>query len=122
MTRPRRTLAAALLLGLCLAALSGPAVARDRPERTPEPRGRWLKIRVYERDASTPTLLINLPVQLVSAFVHLAAAAGAGHVKTEALELKDIDLEALWKEIEAMEPGTLIDLQDGGDRLSIGIE
>ena len=140
MRRIRRPLAAALLLGTALAGLAAPALARDRSEGNPGRPGRWLKVRVYEHDAGTPTVIVNLPLKLVSAFIHLAAASEAGRsqrpaapaadepgarhhrIRLNDVYLDDVDLEALWKVIETMEPGSLVEIQNGDDRVDIAIE
>jgi len=136
----RRPLAAALLLGAALTCLAAPALARDRPEGNPGRAGRWLKVRVYEHDAGTPTVIVNLPLKLVSAFVHMAAVSDTGRSRRPAaaaadepgarhhrirlndLELGDVDLEALWKVIETMEPGSLVEIRNGDDRVDVAIE
>jgi hypothetical protein len=91
---------------------------------------RWLKIRVYENDSATPTVLVNLPVRLVAAAVKVAAAAGALdhgriHISSDGdrdLHLEDLDLQAILKEVETMEPGLIVEVKDGGDRVTIWVE
>lgn len=128
----QRTLRAAsipLIVAGLLLTLASPAVARDR-DRESDRQGRWLKIRVYEDGSRTPTVLVNLPMRIVSAAVRLAAVAGAceGHVRVEGKEgkgsvrFKDIDLEGLLREIENMEAGQIVEIEDGEDRVSIWIE
>lgn len=120
MHRTLRVAATHLVVAGLLLALASPAVARDR----------WLKIRVYEDGSRTPTVLVNLPMRIVSAAVRLAAVAGAceGHVRAEGKEgkgsvrFKDIDLEGLLREIENMEAGQIVEIEDGEDRVSIWIE
>jgi len=96
-------LAAVLAVGLAVS----PAVAKDAHD------GRWLKIRVYEKGATTPSVLVNLPMSLVSAVLRVAA-------KSEAPAR--LDLEALIKELEAMGPGQVVEVQDEDEKVSIGIE
>lgn len=121
------------LKGVALAALAGvlalsltadPAAAKDAG------KGRWLKIRVYENGATTPTVLVNLPMSLVTAAMRIAAKTDAtvnleprseGGERTR-LRIKDFDLEALVNEIDGMEPGQIVEVQDGDDKVSIWIE
>src|SRR3989442_14289917 len=71
MTRRLKSLAAAGLIVLLLASLAvSPAAARDAQ------KARWLKIRVYEKGAGTPSVLVNLPMCLVSAVPRLAPSSG----------------------------------------------
>ena len=125
MTRTLKGVALAALAGiLALSMTACPAAARDTG------KGRWLKIRVYEHGATTPTVLVNLPMSLVTAAMKIAARTDAtvnldspaeGCEKTR-LRIKDFDLEALVKEIDAMEPGQIVEVQDGDDKVSIWIE
>ncbi|MEK7799640.1 MAG: hypothetical protein AAB297_07405, partial [Acidobacteriota bacterium] len=91
---------------------------------------RWLKIRVYEKVATTPTVLVNLPMSLVTAVLRIAARTDAsvnldapaeGGEKTH-VRIKDFDLDAFAREIDAMEPGQIVEIQDGDDKVSIWIE
>src|SRR5687767_6833625 len=88
MIKPRRTLAACASAGVLVLALAAPllAAADARPRdqkrvdapRAPEAgRARWLKVRVYENGATTPTVLVNLPLRAVTVAARLFAAAGA---------------------------------------------
>jgi hypothetical protein len=125
MTRKLKGVALAALAGiLALSMTADPAAARDTG------KGRWLKIRVYEHGATTPTVLVNLPMSLVTAAMKIAARTDAtvnldspaeGGEKTR-LRIRDFDLEALVKEIDAMEPGQIVEVQDGDDKVSIWIE
>jgi len=94
-----------------------------------------LKIRVYENDAKTPTVLVNVPFALARAALRLAAASGSLHAhlhhgeirvdtdgKTETLRSADKELEDLIRAIEALPPGQIVEIQDGEDRVSIWIE
>ncbi|HEU4400735.1 MAG TPA: hypothetical protein VFT43_01390, partial [Candidatus Polarisedimenticolia bacterium] len=120
MRRLARTPLFALLAGLILiAASASTALARSRSVTDRAAGGRWLRIRVYEHGSSTPSVLVNLPLKLVSEVVHLATTGRDAHVKGT-IEVDDLD--ALGKEIEAMEPGQILEIEDGGGRVSIGIE
>jgi hypothetical protein len=138
MRRPLRTLVPALLAALVLLIplAASPAAARDKGGEKP---GRWLKIRIYEGGARTPTVLVNVPIKVVSAFVRLAAAgaeprsrdareaadraeSGRHRVTLNGVTVEDIDVVALWNAIESMEPGQLVEIQDDEDRVSIWIE
>ena len=62
MTRRLKRLAATGLVALLVACVViPPAAARDSQ------KGRWLKIRVYQKGADTPSVLVNLPMGLVTA-------------------------------------------------------
>jgi hypothetical protein len=129
MQRVFRFISIPLIVAALLLSLPAPAGARDR-EKEGDGQGRWLKIRVYEDGSKTPTVLVNLPMRLVSAAFRLAAVSGAcaDHVRVEGKvlkghdRLKDVDLEALFKEIETLEAGQIIEIQDDEDRVSIWIE
>lgn len=91
-----------------------------------------LKIRVYENNSETPNVLVNVPVKLASAFFRIAASSGwlnaglnmcddddrHGHH----LKITGEQIEELWSEIEKMQPGRIVEIQDGGDRVEISIE
>lgn len=129
MRKPLRIAAIPLVVAALLLSLPSPAGARDRDKES-DGQGRWLKIRVYEDGSKTPTVLVNLPMRLVSAALRLAAVTGAcaDHVRVEGKmlkghdRLKDIDLEALLKEIENLEAGQIVEMEDDEDRVSIWIE
>jgi len=114
----------AVVAVLVLAVAAVPLFARDSS------KGRWLKIRVYDDDSTTPTVLVNLPMSLVTAFVRIAnrteikshvdiSTEGGehGHVR-----LKDVDLEELIQQLDKMEPGQILEAQENGRRVSIAIE
>lgn len=125
MTRTLKGFALATLAGLLVLSLTAlPAAAKDTA------KGRWLKIRVYEKGATTPSVLVNLPMSLVTAALRIAArteasvsldAPAEGGEKTR-LRIKDLDLDALVKEIDTMEAGQIVEIQDGDDKVSIWIE
>ena len=125
MTRSLKSLALAALVGILALSLAAvPVAAKDTV------KGRWLKIRVYEKGATTPTVLVNLPMSLVTAVLRIAARTDAsvnldapaeGGEKTH-VRIKDFDLDAFAREIDAMEPGQIVEIQDGDDKVSIWIE
>lgn len=125
MTRTLKGVALAALAGLLVLSLTAlPAAAKDTA------KGRWLKIRVYDKGATTPSVLVNLPMSLVTAALRIAArteasvsvdAPAEGGEKTR-LRIKDLDLDAIVKEIDTMEPGQIVEIQDGDDKVSIWIE
>lgn len=131
MKRPLKALSALLLAS---ALLLGPGVS-SAAEKDPEAgrKMRWLKIRVYENGSATPNVVVNVPVKVVEFFLRAAAASGATGAAVDAvnaemakdtggrLRLKDLDLEAMWKELEKMD-GQIVEVNDGGDRVSIYIE
>jgi hypothetical protein len=124
MTRTLQRAALVVLVAvLTLSLASAPLVAKEPG------KGRWLKIRVYEHGATTPTVLVNLPMSLVSAALKIAARTDAsvnldereGGEKTR-LRIKDFDLDALVKELDSMESGQILEVQDDDDKVSIWIE
>jgi len=109
---------------LALSSIASPAAARDTQ------KARWLKIRVYKNGADTPSVLVNLPMSLVSAVLHVAAK-GESRVSLDSPGIggdrsgprhRDLDLDALIRELEAMEPGQVVEVQDDDEKVSIWIE
>jgi hypothetical protein len=107
------------------------------PAKDPEPaaKGRWLKIRVYENNSSTPNVLVNLPLRAASTLVQIAARSGLLDAAVEvdvnlpsegedkgSLRVSGKDVEQFWEAIASMEPGQLVQIQDDGDRVEIWIE
>ena len=129
MTRALRSAAAIVLTGVLVLSLAAtPAAAKDSQ------KGRWLKIRVYGRGSETPTVVVNLPMSLVSAAVKILAKSGVTRASIEGsidastepgksrVHLEEIDLDDLVKEIESMKPGQILEVQEDDDRVSIWIE
>jgi hypothetical protein len=123
----KRTVAVALAAFLLLSLAVTPVAAKDAQ------KGRWLKLRVYTQGSSTPSVLVNLPMSFVSAAVKVLAKSGAqaaidGSLETSPeasrsrVRLKEIDLEALVRELESMEPGQILEVQEDDERVSIWIE
>ena len=125
MTRSLQRPALAVLVGiLALSLTSAPLAAKEAG------KGRWLKIRVYDHGATTPKVLVNLPMSLVTAALRIAARTEAsvnlddreeGGERTR-LRVKDFDLEALVKEVDSMDAGQILEVQDEDDKVSIWIE
>jgi hypothetical protein len=125
MTGRFKSVAGTALLGLLVLTLAvTPLAARDSQ------RGRWLKIRVYANGASTPSVLVNLPMSVVSAFLRIAARTEAratiddcgGDGEKTRVRLKDLDLEDAIRELESMDPGQVLEVQKDDERVSIWIE
>jgi hypothetical protein len=123
----KRSVALAMAAVLLLSLAATPAVARDAT------KGRWLKIRVYAHGASTPTVLVNLPMSFVSAAVKVLGRNGVQATIDGSLVTspeggssggrhREIDLEALVKELESMDPGQILEVQEDDGRVSIWIE
>jgi len=120
-----RTVAATLVVAALLLMLpAAPLLARDSA------KWRWLKIRVYDDGATTPTVLVNVPMGVVTAFLKIAAKTdvkaridestserSSGHVR-----LRDVDLDELVQELEAMDPGQILEVQEDGRKVEIWIE
>lgn len=124
MTRMLQRAALVVLVAiLALSLTSAPLAAKEAG------KGRWLKIRVYEHGATTPTVLVNLPMSLVTAALKIAARTDAS-VSVDAredgektrLRIKDFDLDALVRELDSMESGQILEVQDDDDKVSIWIE
>ncbi len=124
MTHRLRSLAVTGLVAMLVACVAIPqATARDAA------KARWLKIRVYQNGSETPSVLVNLPMGVVSAFlrvagkselrVHCDRAAGEDRPGGRSC---DVDLEALAAAIETLEPGQLVEVQEDDKRVSIGVE
>jgi len=118
-------MAGTALLGLLVLALAvNPLAARDPA------RGRWLKIRVYSGDSATPSVLVNLPMSVVSAFLRIAARTDArmtfddcgGDGDKTRVRVKDLHLEDAIRELESMDPGQVLEVQKDDERVSIWIE
>ena len=129
MTRALRSAAAVALTGVLILSLAAtPAAAKDSQ------KGRWLKIRVYGRGSGTPTVVVNLPMSLVSAAVKILASSGATRASIEGsidasaetgkprVHLEELDLDDLLRELESMKPGQILEVQEDEDRVSIWIE
>ena len=125
MTRSLKNVALAAITGLLALSMAAvPVAAKDTA------KGRWLKIRVFENGAATPKVLVNLPMSLVTAVLRIAAKtdskvsvdADAEVSEKTHLRVKNFDLDAFAREIEDMEPGQIVEIQDGDDRVSIWIE
>jgi hypothetical protein len=125
MTRVSMKIVTLALTGLLVMTLAtAPLPAKEASQ------GRWLKIRVYDKGASTPSVLVNLPMGVVRAFLTLAASSET-HVKTDlpgdgcgkaGAHGKDIDLEELIQVLETMDPGQIVEVQKDDQRVSIWIE
>jgi len=120
-----KSMAGTALLGLLVLALAvNPLAARDPA------RGRWLKIRVYSGDSATPSVLVNLPMSVVSAFLRIAARTDArmtfddcgGDGDKTRVRVKDLHLEDAIRELESMDPGQVLEVQKDDERVSIWIE
>jgi len=123
MTGRFKSVAATALLGLLVLTLAvTPLAARDSP------RGRWLKIRVYANGSSTPSVLVNLPMSVVSAFLRIAARTEARATiddcggDGEKTRVRVKDLEDAIRELESMDPGQVLEVQKEDERVSIWIE
>jgi len=129
MTRALRSAAAIVLTGVLVLSLAAtPAAAKDSQ------KGRWLKIRVYGRGSETPTVVVNLPMSLVSAAVKILAKSGVTRASIEGsidastepgksrVHLEELDLDDLLRELESMKPGQILEVQEDDDRVSIWIE
>ncbi len=121
----KRALVFALAGFLVLSLFALPAAAKDG-------KGRWLKIRVYEKGSSTPSVLVNLPMALVTAVVKIAAHGGH-HATIDGsadisfggknhMQLHDVDIDEIIVQLESMDSGQIIEVQEEDQRVSIWIE
>jgi|SRR5882672_7690300 len=130
MQRKLAVFIAALSAGLVLLAAGTPLLsARDNEGGK---SGRLLKIRVYEHGSETPNVAVNIPMGVIGAFLKLAAKSGAVDSASqgegiqiggkEGVRIRGVEIENLWREIEKMEPGQIVEIQDHGDRVDIRVE
>jgi hypothetical protein len=111
-----------------LSACSGPTDAASDGDSSP----RQLSVRVYYTDSTTPNVLVNVPLRAVTAALRLASVARAlgadirigDHCDHRdcTVHLDDADLEALREAILAMQPGPVVQVDEGGERVEIWIE
>jgi hypothetical protein len=129
MNRALNRVAATALSGLLVLSLAVvPADAKDSQ------KGRWLKIRVYPKGSSTPSVLVNLPMGFVSAAVKILAGCGEVHASIDGpiegpseggrtkVRLKDVDIDELLRDLESMAPGQIVEAQEDDRRVAIWIE
>jgi hypothetical protein len=125
MTGRFKTVAGTAILGLLVLIFAvAPLAAREST------KGRWLKIRVYENGSTTPNVLVNVPMGVVSAFLRIAAHTeaharidlpGDGGEKSH-VRVQDLDLEEVIRELDSMDPGQILEVQKDDQRVSIWIE
>jgi hypothetical protein len=134
----RRAMTIAFLIALPLTVLwlrSGRAEARPGPPAAVVASGHRLKIRVWERSGTAPTVVVNVPTALVSAAVTLAsrsgaldwaiasAAASAESADCPALRIRGAQLATLWRQLASAGPAELVQVHgSNGDRVEIKIE
>ena len=118
-----------LLLALpLLVACAGPTHAAS----SDEPDQRHLSLRLYSTDSSTPNLLINLPLRVVTAAVRIASIAQAFGARIEfdgvelggghSLRLDKVDWKAVRKALRTVEQGPLLQVENGRERIEIWID
>jgi DUF4097 and DUF4098 domain-containing protein YvlB len=80
---------------------------------------KWLKIRVYEGDLEKPKVRVTLPLGLIKMVSKVIPQSARVQ-----LEEKEIDLEQILSQIEDVEGGKIIEVQDDEDneRVEIVIE
>jgi hypothetical protein len=102
-----------------LAALSGGAAGEGGAARPSGPRARFLRIRIEDPKGGRPGGRVNvrLPIPVVGAMARVVDR----YAPPEALQ--GVDIQAMWKAIEAGEPGRIVDIQgDEGEIVEIILE
>ncbi len=107
-----------------LSACSDPTGAES--DRVSRPR--QLSVRVYHTDSTTPNVLVNIPLRVVTTAIRIASIARAlgATIEIDAdqdrkVHLDDVDLHAVREAILAMERGPVLTLEEGGERVEIWI-
>jgi len=118
--------AAAALLAL-LTALGSLACAGTARAEAGETTPRRLKIRVYEHDRKTPTVVVAVPLSLAVAALRIASHGSAcvaliDHDPGQGCGHQIIDAKALLRAIESSGPGTLLEVRDHDQRVEIRLE
>ena len=92
-------------------------------------RPRQLSVRVYHTDSSTPNVLVNIPLRVVTTAIRIASIARALGATIEidadqdrTVHLDDVDLHAVREAILAMERGPVLKFEEGGERVEIWID
>ncbi len=115
---------------LMLLTLGAAAPAKEPAAAAPT---RYLKIRVYHGDSTTPNVLVNLPLNAVRAFARIASRSGAldgtidvdlpeGSAAGSRVVIRGEDLEEFFDTIAAMGPGEIVRIQEDDERVEIWIE
>jgi hypothetical protein len=118
---------AALILLMVLPSLSACSNPTDAAsDRVGRPR--QLSVRVYHTDSTTPNVLVNIPLSVVTTAIRIAAIARALGATIEidadqdrTVHLDEVDLDAVREAILAMERGPVLKLEEGGERVEVWI-
>ncbi len=129
MRRFSPALALLLLLALPLQAACSRSHAADRGAVDDN---RHLSLRIYSTGSTTPNLLLNVPITVISTAVRIATIAQAFGARIEisdlgpgrrtTVDLEDIDLSAILEALRVMKPGPILQLEEeNGERLEIWV-
>ncbi len=118
---------AALILLMILPSLSACSDSTgDASDRGSRPR--QLSVRVYHTDSTTPNVLVNIPLRVVTTAIRIASIARALGATIEidadqdrSVHLDEVDLDAVREAILTMERGPVLKLEEGGERVEIWI-
>jgi hypothetical protein len=123
--------AALVILLMALPLLSACSASSDTDSDRDKPP-RQLSVRVYYTDSTTPNVLVNVPLRAVTTAIRIASIARAFDARIEigdhgegldrTVRLNDVDLKALREAILAMEPGPVMRIEEGGERVEIWID
>ncbi len=120
--------AAMVILLMALPLLSACSTPSDTASDRDNPP-RQVSVRVYYTDSTTPNVLVNIPLRAVTTAIRLATVAralgasieiGENHDRT--VRLDEVDLEAVREALLAMEPGPVLQIEEGGERVEIWID
>jgi tetratricopeptide (TPR) repeat protein len=85
---------------------------------SPRKRSGWLKIRIFDKGKSSPTVSVNLPMALAE----LAFKSLPDDARRE-LRLKGYDADNFWRELQKLGPTEIIEIVgEDGERIKIWIE
>ena len=123
--------AAMAILLVALPLLSACSASSDTDSDRDNPP-RQLSVRVYYTDSTTPNVLVNVPLRAVTTAIRIASIARAfgtsieigdhGEGLDRTVRLDEVDLEAMREAILAMEPGPVVQIEEGGERVEIWID
>lgn len=127
-SRPMVARAALLILALSVPFLcAGCASGAPASEGGAPPR--QVSVRVYYGDSTTPNVLVNVPLRAVTTAIRFATIARAFGASIELgdddhrrVDLNEVDLEKMRKALATMEPGPVLQVEEGGERVEIWID
>jgi len=126
--RPGIVRAATVILLMVLPFLSTCSAPESAVSEGDDPP-RQVSVRVYYGDSTTPNVLVNVPLRAVTTairFATIARAFGAsieiGDDDHQTVRLDGVDLEEVRRALLAMEPGPVLQVEEGDERVEIWID